>query len=113
MKNKVFVKRETFEMNGKSFFTYFVNGNVRGKEVRASVMPQDKGGYQVLDIIFGNDDKAELVLNPYEYKDEKTGKTIKGNSFLARNVDEDGVVYELPVKPNRASDKAFINMILQ
>ena len=45
--NNVFVERETFETNGKSYFTYFVRGNVRGKDVKACVVPPDLGGYAV------------------------------------------------------------------
>ena len=31
---KIKVERETFEKNGKTFYSYFIKGNIRGKDVR-------------------------------------------------------------------------------
>lgn len=59
--NKIMVERETFEKNGKTFYSYFIKGTVRGKDVRVLITPPDKGGYAVLDIVFGNQNSAELV----------------------------------------------------
>lgn len=106
------VERETFEKDGKTYFGYFIKGNIRGRDIRVLIVPPDKGGYTVLDIVFGEEMEAELVLNPYEIKDEGTGKVIKGNSYAVRTVDEDGEVYECAIKPFRASDKALLNMLL-
>ena len=53
--NKIMVERETFEKDGKTYFSYFIKGKIRGKEVRVAVVPPDKGGYSVLDIVFGNE----------------------------------------------------------
>lgn len=111
--NKIVVERETYEKNGKTFFTYFIKGSVRGKEVKASVMPLDIGGYTVLDIVFGNANKADLIANPFEIKDEKTGSVLTGNTYSVRSVDENGEVYECRIKPYRNSDKMLINMILR
>ena len=38
--------------------------------------------------------------------------TTKGNSYVVHSVDEDGRVYECPVKPARTSDKSLLNMLL-
>ncbi|MBO5021988.1 MAG: hypothetical protein J6C53_00705 [Clostridia bacterium] len=111
--NQIVVERETYEKNGKQYFSYFVKGNVRGKDVKASVMPLDIGGYTVLDIVFGNEMKAELVLNPYEIKDEKTGTVMSGNTYSVRSVDENGEIYECRIKPAKNSDKSLLNMILR
>ena len=111
VENKIVVERETYERNGKSYFSYFIRGNIRGKDIRVLVSPPDKGGFAVLDIVFGNDMKADLVLNPYEMKDE-TGNIIKGNTYSVRSVDEDGTVYECKIKPFRSSDKTLLNMLL-
>ena len=59
--NKIVVERETYEKDGKSYFSYFIKGNIRGKDVRVLVTPPDKGGYAVLDIVFGNEMKAALM----------------------------------------------------
>lgn len=57
---KIYVERETFEMNEQTYFSYFIKGTVRGKDVKVAVIPPDKGGYTVLDIVFGNENKADL-----------------------------------------------------
>ena len=51
---KIYVERETFEMNEQTYYSYFIKGTVRGKDVKIAVVPPDKGGYTVLDIVFGN-----------------------------------------------------------
>ena len=110
---KILVEREVYEKDGKEYFSYFIKGVVRGKEVRVLITPPDKGGYTVLDIVFGNEMSAELVLKPYEIKDDKTGQVLKGNTYAVRSVDEDGIVYECPIKPARVSDKTALNMFLR
>jgi hypothetical protein len=109
----IFVEREVFEKDGRSYFSYFIRGNVRGKDVRVAIIPPDKGGYTVLDIVFGGAMAAELVVKPFEIKDDATGKVISGNTFAVKSYDEDGVEYECAIKPFRASDKALLNMLLK
>ena len=117
MENKagkqIFVEREIFEKDEKQYYSYFIKGEVRGKDVKVAIVPPDLGGYAVLDIVFGGGESAELTLTPYEIREEKTGKVIKGNTFGIRTVDENGEVYECPVKPFRASDKALLKMLLR
>ena len=109
----IYVERETFEYNGKTYFSYFIKNTVRGREVKVQVMPHDQGGYTVLDIVFGGADKAELFLTPYEITDEKTKRVTKGNTYGVRTVDENGEVWECPIKPYRTSDKALLQMLLR
>ena len=109
----IFAEREVFEKDGKTYFSYFIRGNVRGKDVRVAIVPPDRGGYTVLDIVFGNAMAAELVVKPFEIKDDATGKVISGNSFAVKSYDEDGVEYECAIKPFRSSDKALLNMLLK
>lgn len=115
MANKIMVERETYEKNDKVYYSYFIKGNIRGKEVKIQVAPPnrdtDKGGYAVLDVVFGDAMEAELVINPYEIKGDD-GRVVKGNTYLVRSYDEDGRVYECPIKPARSSDKNFLNMLL-
>ena len=113
IQNNILVERETFEKNGKTFFSYFIKGNIRGKDVRVAIVPPDKGGYTVLDIVFGNAMAAELGVKPFEIKDDATGKVITGNTFSVVSYDENGEVYECGIKPFRASDKALLNMMLR
>ena len=56
---------------------------------------------------------ADLLLKPYEIRDERTGRAIAGNTYAVQSHDENGEVYECAVKPFRASDKALINMLLK
>lgn len=72
----------------------------------------DMGGYAVLDIVFGDADRADLIVEPFEITDDKTKQVIKGNRYLVRTVDEDGKVYECPVKPSRTSDRSMLQMLL-
>ena len=109
----IFVERETFEKNGKTYFSYFIKGTIRGKDVKVAIIPPDKGGYTVLDIVFGNTMAAELVVRPFEIKDDATGKVIAGNTFAVQSYDENGDVYECAIKPFRASDKALLNMLIK
>ena len=113
MNNQIKVERETYEKNDKTYYSYFIKGKLRDKEVRVLIVPPDNGGYKVLDIVFGEEMEAELVLKPYEMTDENTGKVIKGNTYAVRTKDEDGTEYECAVKPFRASDKALLNMLLR
>ncbi len=110
---KIMVERETYEKEGKIFYTYFIKGIVRGKEVRIAVTPPDKGGFTVLDIVFGNEMKADLITKPYEIKDDATGNVIKGNTYSVQSVDENGDVYECPIKPFMASDKSLLSMLMR
>ena len=110
--SKLLVQRESFMYKDKKCYSYFISGNLRKQDVKVIVQPQDKGGYAVLDIVFGEAMSAELVVKPFEMKDAATGRTIKGNSFAVRT-EEDGEVYECPIKPMRQSDKAILNMLLE
>ena len=104
MINNIFVERDTYEKNGKTYFSYFIKGVVRGKEIRVQVTPPDKGGYTVLDIVF---------VTPFEMKDEASGRVISGNTFGVRSKDDNGDVYECKIKPARPSDKSLLTMLLR
>lgn len=106
------VEREKHEKNDKTFYTYFISANIRGKSVKISVIPPDNGGYRVLDIVYGNQNEATLMVTPFEIKDE-SGKVVRGNTYSVQSFDEDGVIYECPIKPARTSDKSLLNMLLK
>ena len=114
MENKIIVEKGTFEYNDKEYSSYFIAGKIKGKDVKVALMPPDKGGWAVLDILFSDTNQGELVVKPYELKDEKTGKvTATGNTYAVRTVDENGEIYECSVKPFKSSDKALLNMLLR
>lgn len=113
---QLYVQKEPFEYNGKTYNHYYIKGKVRGREVKIELAPPNKdtdmGGYTVLDIVFGEEDIAELIVEPYEIEDEKSKRVITGNRYLVRTVDEDGKVYECPVKLSRSSDRSLLQMLL-
>ena len=114
MENKIIVEKGTFEYNDKEYSSYFIAGKIKGKDVKVALMPPDKGGWAVLDILFSDTNQGELVVKPYELKEEKTGKvTATGNTYAVRTVDENGEIYECPVKPFKSADKALLNMLLR
>ena len=94
----------------------YIKGVVRGREVKIDLAPPNKdtdmGGYTVLDIVFGDADRADLIIEPFEITDDKTKQVIRGNRYFVRTVDEDGRVYECPVKPSRTSDRSMLQMLL-
>ena len=110
---KLIVEREKFEFKGKEYMGYFVKGIVKGREVRATLKPQDINGYTVLDLIFDGANEVELIAKPYSITDEATGNVITGNTFVVRSVDENGEVYECPVKHSRGSDKVLLTMLMK
>lgn len=107
------VERETFEKDGKTYFSYFIKCNIRGKDAKILISPPDLGGFAVLDIVFDTSMEADLVCNPYEIKNDKTGKVIKGVKYGVRTVDENGEIYECEIKPFRSSDKSLLAMLLK
>ena len=109
---KIKVERETYTKDDKAYFSYFIKGIIRGREVRIAVVPPDNGGFRVLDIVFDNAMSADLVLKPYEIKDDK-GKVLKGNTYAVVSKDKDGTEYECGIKPFRNSDKTLLNMLLR
>ena len=110
-KNTVMVERETYEKNGKTYFSYFIKGTLRGVDFKIGVQPHDVGGYTVLDIVFNGEMQAELVTKPWEIKDEKTGMVNTGLTYSVISYDEDGTAYECAIKPARRSDKDLMNML--
>ncbi len=109
---KIMVERDTYEKDGKTYFSYFIKGTIRGKEVRIAVVPPDRSAYAVLDVVFGDAMKADLVVRPFEFKDQATGNVVKGKTY-AVHTEEDGEIYECTIKPFRTSDKLFLNMLLK
>ena len=113
-KAKLMVDRETYfsEKDNKEHFSYFIKGHLRGKDVKVRIVPPDFGGYNVLEIVFGNEDQVELTVKPFEIKDEKGRVTMQGNMYGVKSVDDDGMVYECKIKPFQDSDKALLAMLL-
>lgn len=56
--------------------------------------------------------EAELCVKPFEMKDDN-GKVTVINTFTVISADENGEVYECPIKPNRKSDKTLLSMLIR
>ena len=93
------IERETYESKtNEERYSYFVRGTIRGNNIIASLITIDIGGYEVLDIVFGDSKTADLILVPFSMTDEKSGKEISGNGYEAQNIDENGDVYKCKVR---------------
>lgn len=110
-KEKVFVQRQLVTKEDKEFYSYFIDVVVRGKANRVLISAPDVGGYKVLDIVFGNEDKAELTVQKMTMTDAK-GKESSYVKYGVKSVDEDGKIYECKIKPFRGSDKDLLEMYL-
>ena len=110
------VEKGTLEYKAKTYDEYYICGVVRGRDIKIKLAPpdkNDKGGYTVLDIVFGDETLADFVTEPFEFKNNE-GNIISGERFLVRTVDKDtGEVYECTVKPARKSDKTLLAMLMR
>ena len=109
------VERETYEAkNNKEYYGYFVRGQVRGREVRADLVPKNKDfdGYEILDIIFDIAPTAELTIREETSENEHGGK-VRYTVYEVQNTDEDGILYRYKLKPRAESDKSILNVLLQ
>lgn len=109
------VKREKFNSEGREMWSYYVDGKVRGRDVKVSFIAYDKGGagYEFLDLIFGAKDSVDLVMYDEVTKDFNGKVTSRRTVYEIQDVDETlGVVYSYKVKPYRETDKAYINIML-
>ena len=112
-KVKLFIERQKFVSgnDGKEYYNYFLNGIARGRNVKVDFAPRDKGGYEALDLVFGDEMKAELIISEESMKDND-GKINRYTVYTVQTVDTNGLVYECNVKPARDSDKALLGMVL-
>ena len=104
------LERETYVKDGKAFYAYCVKGQIKGKEVKASVVPKDIAGYGLLDIIFGDQDKVDLCVTPFEMQNEH-GEIISGNTLSVKCADDEAL--ECKLKPLKSTDKTIINYFLK
>ena len=116
--NKLPVTREPFKSKGKTYLAYLIKGKLRGRDIKIDLMPQkagrniDGGGYEVLDLVFGDAETAELIQQFETYQQD--GKTQTRTVYIVRNPDPDipGEYFECSVIPARPSDRALLEMLL-
>lgn len=106
------VTRECFgEKDGTKLYSYHINAIIRGKEKAISLIPKDNGGYELLQIIFGDSDVVDgcIVFSEYTMESGEVIKSILVETFVI----EDGVRYAYSLKPQRDSDKATLQILAQ
>lgn len=108
---ELYVQRVSFVgSNGENYWSYFLKGKIRKRDVKVDFIPKDKGGYEPLDILFDVAPKAILKISEEEMTDD-SGKLLKYKSYTLVTVDENGLEYLCNVRPARDSDKSLLNMI--
>ena len=121
--------RYTFEVDLKrqSYFNkklksnawhYYVEGVFRAQTVNIDIVPggkDDRGGYGLLDLIFGfyGGNSVPLYAIDYSYTN-KDGEKVEGTNFElyyddVQNFDE----YVCPVRASRQSDSELLNTLLK
>lgn len=113
MNKQLYVEREPYEAKGKTYFSHYIKGTIRGTDVKILLAPPDNGGYTVLDIVYNGVNTADLIVKPFEMKNEKTGELITGNTYFVQTIDKETGDYECSVKPLRNSDKNLLKMLLK
>lgn len=106
----IMLEHETYVKEGKSYFAYCVKGQIKGKEVKASMIPKDIAGYALLEVIFGDQDKVPLCVTPYEMTTE-SGEILSGNTFSVKCADDESI--EVKLKPINPTDKTVLNYFLK
>lgn len=96
--------------DGRKRYYFEVRGEVRGRKVRANMLPKDVGGYQLLEIVFDEQDEVDLMVMYGNYTNDE-GDKVAFHSYFAQVVDGDNY-FRCPVKPSSGSDKALLEAIL-
>lgn len=107
------VAREIFGTNddGKPLYSYRINATLRGKPKEISLVPKDNGAYDLLNIIYLEDNEVDGLIIENEFKTE-AGDVVKSLVVEVFVVDE-GVRYSYQLKTQRDSDKATLNTLVQ
>ena len=112
MKKEYFIEKEPYTKGGKSFNSHVVKGTLLGKEVKATLVPPDPGGYQLLEVIIGDKPKFPLTVKPFEMTTE-SGEVITGNTYSVETTDAEGTVYSCKLQPLKKSDKDVLKALIK
>ena len=106
------VLKEHYIKDEKEYSCYCLRGVVRGRDVKVQLLPPDFAGYTVLDIVFDDQNEADFIVTPFEFKADN-GQVIAGNNYSVRSIGDHGEIYECKVIPAHSSDKTLIEMLLR
>jgi len=107
---KIYVKRKRYtnKTDGKQYWEYVTSAMMRGSVSEVHFKASDVGGYEALEKLFGDDNKAlELRAREERQYNEKTG-WCKYYVYEVVFVDEIGFEWRYPLKTARTSDKAVM-----
>lgn len=107
---KIYVKRKRYtnKTDGKQYWEYVTSAMMRGSVSEVHFKASDVGGYEALEKLFGDDNKAlELKVREERQYDEKTGWR-KYYVYEVVFIDEIGFEWRYPLKTARTSDKAVM-----
>lgn len=107
----VYVERTVVHTNGKKYNNYFVKGTLNGREIKADLIAVDLGGYEILDIAFG-DKKTKLLGIERSARKDATDKVVRYNSYYVAGEDELGIIFKVGLRPRETSDKTYLEYII-
>ena len=96
--------------DGRLYFAYLLHGKLRNRTVKVDFSPKDKGGYELLDLVFDVSPKAELVIS--EVVQEMNGVKSRRTVYTVNTVDENGQLWKAEIKPTRTSDRDMLAMLI-
>ncbi len=96
--------------DGRLYYAYLLRGKLRGRDVKVDFSPKDKGGYELLDLVFDVSPKAELIIA--EVVQEMNGVKSRRTVYTVNTVDEDGQIWKSEVRPSRTSDRDTLAMLI-
>ena len=109
----VFVERKpVIADTGRKYYNYYVKGEMQGREIRADVIPSDKGGYEQLDMLFSGKEKLPLVVGRSSQLDA-TNKIIRRNTYAVKFVDDCGLDFTVSIKGREGSDRSYLEYIVK
>ena len=106
------VTRTSFgEKDGIKLYSYHINAIIRGKEKVISLVPKDNGGYDLLNIIFDEQDTVDgaIVFSEFTTDSGEKIQSIMVETFVI----DDGIRYAYQLKSQRDSDKATLQILAQ
>ena len=106
------VTRTSFgEKDGIKLYSYHINAIIRGKEKVISLVPKDNGGYDLLNIIFDEQDTVDgaIVFSDFTTDSGEKIQLIMVETFVI----DDGIRYAYQLKSQRDSDKATLQILAQ
>lgn len=113
VKTKMFIERESFiGSDNKKYWSYFLPVEILKKNKKIRFVPKDRGGYEVIDLLFELSNNAELIITDNVMKDDN-GRKTRYSSYKIVTYTDAGIALEATVKPLAESDKNLLTIVLR